>query len=282
MKSGVVHHPKDTEEALALLAADPEARPIAGGASLVAMMNAGLANASALVSLKAIPEAGFRISADGALRIGAMTRHYQSAESEHLAGMRRCLRDAAGSIGNMPVRNMGTIGGSVALSDPGADYPAALVALHADIELRKVGETRMVPAREFFIDWYTTAREADELVTGILLPAAHTGTGFYRKLSRVSGDFAIVSIAICLSKDGAVSAAVGGAGPGPVFSQEADAVLSADLGRDDAVEEAGRRLADLADPADDVRASADYRRLVIPRLLAQAVREVRSGREPLQ
>jgi carbon-monoxide dehydrogenase medium subunit len=282
VKSGVIHHPKNTEEALALLADDPEARPIAGGASLVAMMNAGLVSVSTLVSLKSIPEVGFRTLSDGTLRIGAMTRHHESAESEHLNGMRKCLRDAAGSIGNMSVRNMGTIGGSVSLSDPGADYPAALVALRAEIEVRKLGEARTIPAAEFFIDWYTTARAPEELVTGVLLPAAHAGTGFYRKLARVSGDFAIASIAICISDEGTVSVAIGGVGPGPVFSEELNGVLSAEFMRDDAVEEAGQRLANLADPVDDVRATAHYRRLVIPRLLLQAVRDLRAERETLQ
>ena len=281
MKSGVIHHPRSIDEALALLAEDPDARPIAGGASLVAMMNAGLINASALVSLKAFP-AGFEQLPDGALRIGAMTRHHQSAESEHLAGMRKCLRDAAGSIGNMPVRNMGTMGGSVSLSDPGADYPAALVALRAEIEVRKLGETRTIPAGEFFVDWYATARAPDELVTAILLPAAHAGTGVYRKLARVSGDFAIVSIAVCVSDAGRVSVALGGAGPGPVFSEELNTVLSADFMRDNSVEEAGQGLAALANPVDDVRASADYRLMVIPRLLLQVMRELRTKRETLQ
>ncbi|MGD9924621.1 MAG: xanthine dehydrogenase family protein subunit M, partial [Pseudorhodoplanes sp.] len=215
-------------------------------------------------------------------RIGAMTRHYQSAESEHLGGTRACLRDAAGSIGNMPVRNMGTIGGSVSLSDPGADYPAALAALRAEIELRRVGRTRTVPARAFFTDWYATAREPDELVTGILLPAPHAGAGLYRKLARVSGDFAIVSVAVCISEAGAVSVAIGGAGPGPVFSEDVDAALSGGFAHDGAVAAAGERLAELADPVDDMRATAEYRRMVIPRLLVQAMRELRSGREALQ
>jgi len=282
VKAGIIYHPRSTEEALTLLANDPEARPLAGGASLVAMMNAGLVNASTLVSLKSISQAGFRTLSDGTLRIGAMTRHHESAESGHLTGMRKCLREAAGSIGNMPVRNMGTIGGSVSLSDPGADYPAALVALGAEIEVRKLGKARTIPAAEFFIDWYTTAREPDELVTGILLPAAYAGTGFYRKLARVSGDFAIASIAICLSDEGVVSVAIGGVGPGPVFSEELNAVLSAEFMRDDAVEEAGQRFAGLADPIDDVRATAHYRRLVIPRLLVQAVRELRVNWGTLQ
>jgi carbon-monoxide dehydrogenase medium subunit len=266
---------------LALLAAEPEALPLAGGASLVAMMNAGLVEAPALVSLKAIPSE-IRPLPDGALRIGAMTRHCESAASEHLSGTRACLREAASSIGNMPVRNMGTIGGSVSLSDPGADYPAALVALRAGIELRKAGATRTVPATAFFTDWYTTAREPGELVTAIRLPPGHTGAGLYRKLARVSGDFAMVSVALCISDVGAVTVAIGGAGPGPVFSDELDAELSADLSGDDTVADVGHRLAERADPIDDVRASAEYRRMVIPRLLVQAVRELRAQQEALQ
>ena len=282
MSAGVIHHPRSTAEAVALLAEDPRSRVLAGGASLVAMLNAGLIEAPVLVSLKESGERGFCALPDGTMRIGAMTRHCETAQSEQLSGMRRCLALAAASIGNMPVRNMGTIGGSVSLADPGADYPAALVALCAAIEVCNPAGTRTIPAAEFFTDWYTTALAPGDLVTAILLPPAHAGVGAYRKLARVAGDFAIVSIALCVDRGGTVSVAVGGAGPRPIFDAGLNAQLSAGLDRDEGVAAVGRALADLADPVDDVRASADYRRMVIPRLLLQLVREIRPALRTVQ
>ena len=181
---------------MALLAEDPRSRVLAGGASLVAMLNAGLIEAPVLVSLKESGERWLLRLPDGAMRIGAMTRHCETAQSEQLSGVRRCLALAAASIGNMPVRNMGTIGGSVSLADPGADYPAALVALGSAIEVCNLAGTRTIPASAFFTDWYATALASGDLVTAILLPPAHAGIGTYRKLARVAGDFAIVSIAL--------------------------------------------------------------------------------------
>ena len=278
----MIHHPGSADEAVALLADDSRARAIAGGASLVAMMNAGLIDAPVLVSLKGIGERGFSRLPDGSLRIGAMTRHCQIAESQHLSGTQRCLRLAAASIGNMPVRNMGTIGGSVSLADPGADYPAALVALGAAIEVRNRAGVTRIPAASFFTDWYTTILGQGDLVTGVLLPRADGGIGAYRKFARVAGDFAIVSIALCISDTGDISVAIGGAGPRPIFDPSLNARLAAGFGSDQVAEEVGRGLAELADPVDDVRASADYRRLVIPRLLLQLVREVRPAARGLQ
>lgn len=269
-----LHLPKTVEQALALLDADQGARPLAGGASMVAMMNARLLAPTAIVSLKDIPELrGITPLGRDGFRIGAMTRHYETAAESRLSGVLRCLPAAAGSIANPPVRNMGTMGGSIALADPGADYPAALVAAGAEVEIASLEGRRRIPASDFFVDWYTTALAPGEIVTAIFLPPARTGFASYRKLARVAGDFAIVSIALATGTDGAVRVAIGGSGPKPVASAEADALLSNRLGDATAVRKAGEMLAALADPVDDVRATADYRRLIIPRLLAQAAAE---------
>lgn len=257
-----------------MLADDPDARLLAGGASLVAMMNAGLVTPSAIVSLRDIPELqGIREADEGWLRIGAMVRHRDTAQETRLSGTLACVRGAAASIANPPVRNMGTIGGSISLSDPGADYPASLVAAGAVVEIAGPSGTRRVPAAGFFIDWYTTALEPGELVTAVLIPPRKPGFGSYAKLARVSGDFAIASVALCAATDGSVSVAVGGCGPRPVFSSEANELLAGHLEDAAAVRRAGEILAGCASPVDDVRASARYRRLVIPRLLARAATE---------
>jgi aerobic carbon-monoxide dehydrogenase medium subunit len=279
MPVGALLHPASIAEAVALLAADGDGRCLAGGATLVAMMNARLVTPSRLVSLAGIDELrGIAAAAEGGLRIGAMTRHGETAGDARLAGSAAVIRSAAGQIANPVIRNMGTIGGSIAFADPAADYPPALVAAAAEIEIAGRQGRRRIKAEDFFVDWYQTALEPDEIVTAVLVPPAPKNSyGQYHKLARVSGDFAIASVALCLAVEaGRVSAlrvAVGGCGPRPVRSAAAESTLvGARLAALDTTE-LGAALAEAADPVDDVRASAAYRRLVIPRLLRRAVAE---------
>lgn len=274
------HRPRSVDEALTLLAADPEARPIAGGATLVAMLNARVVEPPVLVSLAGVAELqGLSASAEGEVRIGAFTRHRDSAASPLLVGTLAVVRDAAGQIANATVRNMGTIGGSIAFADPGLDYPPALVAVGAEVEVAGLDGRRRIPATDFFVDWYTTALQPGEIVCAVHLPPADAqGAGLYVKHARVAGDYATASVALCRCADGAVSAAVGGCGPRPLASAEANALLSA--GTDDkAIARAGELLQALADPLDDVRGSAEYRRALIPRLLKRALREAEARPE---
>ena len=277
------HRPGTIEEAARLLAETEGARCLSGGATLVAMMNASLAEPKAIVSLAGVAElSGIADLADGGLRIGAMTRHGITAEEARLTGTLAVLRNAARQIANPVVRNMGTIGGSIAFADPAADYPPALVAANAEIEIANAAGRRRVAAQDFFVDWYTTACGPGELVAGVYLPPPRPGIGLYKKLARVSGDFAIASVALSVAKDAkgvAVRVAIGGCGPRPIRADAADAMLSAKFGDDAAATAAGEMLAAASDPVDDVRASADYRRLVIPRLLAAAVAEARAALE---
>jgi aerobic carbon-monoxide dehydrogenase medium subunit len=271
------HRPTTVEEAVALLAADAEAKPIAGGATLVAMLNARVIEPPSLVSLAGIAELQGLSAVAGGVRIGAFTRHRDTAASALLVGTLGAVRDAASQIANATVRNMGTIGGSISFADPGLDYPPALVAAGAEIEIAGPGGRRRVPAREFFVDWYLTALEPAEIVTAVLLPPADSrGTGLYVKHARVAGDYATASVAICLRGDGAVSVAVGSCGPTPIADDGANALLSAERS-DAAVARAGEALQARADPLDDVRGSADYRRTLIPRLLLRAVRSAESA-----
>lgn len=268
-----LYRPATLRAALELLAQDAEARPLAGGATLVAMMNARVLEPRALVSLGSIAELrGIQLQADGTLRIGAFTRHAETAGDARLGETWAVVREAASQIANATVRNMGTIGGSVAFADPGLDYPPALVAANARIEMTSLTGVRMVPASEFFIDWYTTALQPGELVSAVLLPPAVAGVGRYHKLARVSGDYAIVSVAITRTRAGAVRVAIGGCGPTPLHDEDIDRQLSGRPG-DAVIDKAGARLVELADPVDDARGSANYRRQVIPRLLRKALKE---------
>lgn len=266
--------PTTVEEAVALLAQDPDARLLSGGATLVAMMNARVAEPDALISLGGIDEIkGISTLPDGRIRIGAFTRHRETAACGLQLGVNGVVRHAASQIANATVRNMGTIGGSIAFADPGLDYPPALVAAKAMVEIASPSGRRSVGASEFFVDWYTTALEPGELVTAVVLPAAAAGEGLYVKHARVAGDYATASVAACRYSDGRMRVAVGSCGPAPLHSDEADAILSASVD-DSAIARAGEALQALADPLDDVRGSAGYRRLLIPRLLLRAVRSL--------
>ena len=270
--------PHTVDEAVTLLAQDPDAKPMAGGATLVAMLNARVIEPAALVSLAGIPEIqGITVLPDGRVRIGACTRHRDSATCALLTGAGYAVRRAASQIANATVRNMGTIGGSISFADPGLDYPPALVAADAVIEIASIRGRRNVAARDFFVDWYTTALAPGEIVTAVVLPAPAAGVqgthGVYIKHARVAGDYATASVAACLWTGGRVSVAVGGCGPAPLARGEADALLSADR-TDATITQASAVLDALADPLDDVRGSASYRRLLIPRLLRRALSEV--------
>ncbi|MFP6681955.1 MAG: FAD binding domain-containing protein, partial [Gammaproteobacteria bacterium] len=161
--------PTMIDEAVAILAADDDARCLAGGATLVAMLNADLFTPSTVVSLRGIADLdGIHESGTG-FTIGAMTRHVTVANDPRLHGGLAVVRLAAQEIGHPAIRAVGTIGGSVAHADPSADYPSALVAANAQIEIKGNNDTRRVSARDFFQDFFTTALEPGEMVTAIHL-----------------------------------------------------------------------------------------------------------------
>jgi len=271
------HRPTRLDEAVALLAAQEGARCLAGGATLVAMMNARLVEPEALISLDRIEALrGISRADDGSVRIGAMSRHAETAASALFQGGQRIVPLAAAKIANAVVRNMGTMGGSVAFADPGADYLPALAAADAVVEVIGASGVRRIAMHGFVEDWYSTALAPGEIITAFHVPPTSATTrAHYEKLDRVSGDYAIASVALVLDvEDGScreIRIAIGGCGPGPVRRRDAEALLEGgrlDPGR---IAEAGRLLADACDPIDDVRASAAYRRAVVPRLLAKSI-----------
>lgn len=216
----------------AFRALEPEdARCLAGGQSLVAMMNLGLVSPSRLVSLRRIRSLRGIERTDG-LRIGAMVTHEELAalEGDHL------LAQVARVIAYPAIRAWGTIGGSVAHADPAADYPVALLALDATIEVQSVKGKRRIAAGEFFRGLFETALQKGEIVTAIHVPPQR-GKSAYEKLSLVAGDFAIVSVAM------AERIAIGGCSPAPVLLENVSEVMG------------------------DQRASAAYRKKVLPELV---------------
>ena len=272
--------PASLSEALEILSTDDEARCLAGGATLVAMLNADLVEPSTLVGLRRIDElAGIAVAEDH-IRIGAMTTHAQIAADGRLTGNAAVVWDAAGQIAHPAIRNMGTIGGSVCHADPNADFPGALVAANAALEAVGQSGTRKIPADEFFLDYLETSLEEDEILSAILVPVEPVNaSGRHLKFSRTHGDYATVSISLVLVMDGTdcsyARVAVGSAGPVPIHLDEADALLTGSALAAEAINRAGQKLAEAADPVDDVRGSAEYRRMIIPGLLQRAVDEAR-------
>ncbi|MGQ0650748.1 MAG: FAD binding domain-containing protein [Betaproteobacteria bacterium] len=230
--------PTTLEDAFRALDAE-DARCLAGGQSLVAMMNLGLVAPSRLVSLRKIQSLKGIERRDGALKIGAMCTHDEIAAlgADHL------LAQVARVIAYPAIRAWGTIGGSVAHADPAADYPVALLALSATLEVQSAKGARRIAAGEFFRGLFETALERGEIVTAIHVPA-QKGKSAYEKLSLVAGDFAILSVAAAASR-----VAVGGYSPVPMLLEDARNT----------------------EPMGDQRASAGYRRKVLPRLVQRVV-----------
>jgi carbon-monoxide dehydrogenase medium subunit len=202
------HRPGSLDEALALLADDPDAKPLAGGQSLVPMLNFRLARPAALVDLSAIEElAGIRVE-EGTLVVGAMTRQW---DLEHADEAHPLLREALAFVGHTATRCRGTVGGSLAHADPTAELPVCAVALGAELVVAGPGGRRVVPAEEFFVSVFMTALEPGELLIEVRFPAAAGGSAFEEHAHR-HGDFAVVCVAVAGER-----VALGGVGATPVL-----------------------------------------------------------------
>ncbi|MBS0124331.1 FAD binding domain-containing protein [Thetidibacter halocola] len=208
------HRARSLEEALKLFATLDEATFLAGGHTLLPTMKNRLAAPENLIDISALPELSGIGMQGGVLRIGAAMTHHAVAASSLVAETIPALAALAGSIGDVQVRHVGTMGGSVANNDPAADYPAAVLSLGAEIET----DRRRIPADDFFQGLYATALEEGELIVAIRFPVPETaGYGKYRNpASRYALAASFVSI-----RDGAVRVAVTGAGKNGVFRWEA-------------------------------------------------------------
>lgn len=256
--------PESVSEALSLLGSEENSRVLAGGQSLIPMMKLRLSGPAHLVDLGRIPELHYLAQTNGSIRLGAMTTHHQVAASETLRKSCPLLAEVAARIGDPQVRNLGTIGGSVAHADPAADYPAALQALRARIRLVSQGGERSLSAEEFFVDAFTTALAEREIVFEVIVPADTPDTGSaYVKIAQPASGFAVVGVAAQLAVSaGSISAArVGITGVGS-RSYIATAVEAALLDRPATAAtfaEAARLAAQGVEPLNDLYAHGDYR-----------------------
>jgi aerobic carbon-monoxide dehydrogenase medium subunit len=282
------HDPTTIAEALALLQEfGDEAKPLAGGQSLVPLMNFRLARPARLVDLNPISELSYLRAEDGWLRIGAMARQRQLERAAEVAQDWPLLAEATRHIGHPPVRHRGTVGGSLAHADPAAELPVVMAALDAELVLRDQAGDRTVRADEFFLSYLTTALAPTELLAEVRVPALPPRTGWaFQEVSRRHGDFALVAAAALVTLDaaGTIAAArvaIAGAAPTPVRATQAEVMLRGQQPTEAVFREAERLASAAVDPDSDLHASADYRREVAGVLTRRAlVQAAGRAREP--
>ncbi len=270
--------PASLDEALALLADLGEgAKPLAGGQSLVPLMNFRLVRPQHVVDLNGLTElAGIRED-DGHLVIGAMTRQRAVERSALVAERSPLLAEAMPQIGHVQIRNRGTVGGSLAHADPAAELPAVVTALGGELVVQSACGRRAVSAEQFFVGYLTTAARPDELLVEVRLPASPPLTGSaFLEVSRRHGDFALVGVAVTVTVDDAgvctaSAIALTGVGPTPVVARDAARMLIGAKPTPSLFEAAGRRVSESVRPDSDLHASGDYRKHVAGVLTRRAL-----------
>ena len=261
--------PATLEEASSTLERfEGEAKVLAGGQSLIPLMKLRFAAPQALVDLNRILGLDGLAEADGALHIGALVRHKTCERSDLLRGRYGALGGAAPLISDPLVRNLGTVGGSLAHADPQGDWGSVMLAVGAKIVAVGPAGTRTIPIEEFFQGPFTTALEPAEIVTEVQVPdPGPRAGGTYLKLERKVGDFATVGVAVHVSLAngtvGRAGIALTAVGPTNLKATAAEEALEGtDLG-EDAIRETARLAAEAAEPRSDVRGSAEYKRNVV-------------------
>ena len=261
--------PITVDEAVGLLQQHgDEAKLIAGGHSLLPAMKLRLSQPSVLVDISKIKDLK-AIVVDGGVTIGAGATYRDIADSAAVRAACGVLTECVAVIGDIQVRNRGTIGGSLAHADPAADLPAVALALGATLTAKGPGGTRQISADDFFVEMLTTALEPNEIVTAIAFPKLGQGEGAaYEKLRHPASRYAIVGVAayVKLGGDGKVAAAriaVTGAGPKATRQDAAEAALTGSAGDEAAVAAASDKSGDSMDFLGDIHASEEYRRAMV-------------------
>ena len=245
------HRASSVDEASRILAQTEDAKLLAGGHSLIPLMRLRLAQPTALVDINGLDrELGYVRRDNGALRIGALTRHYQIAASSDVKGALPLLAEVAGEVGDEQVRSMGTIGGVLAHADPAGDYGTLALMLDATIVTNK----RSIPANSFFLGLFTTPLSADELIVEVSFPVA-SGPHKYEKFRRRQSDWAIVGVGAQKMDDGKWRVGITNAAPTPVRATGVEQALASGASPAEASQQAGQGL----DPAADLRGSAEYK-----------------------
>lgn len=253
--------PKTLDEALGLLAEG--AKPLSGGMSLIPMMKLRLALPDHVVDVGRLKELNYIREEGGNLHIGAAVTHFDVESSPLVQSKCPLLSQTAACIGDVQVRNKGTIGGSVAHADPSADYPAALQALDAKVVLQSAKGQRTVPMDEFFVDTFTTSIEPEEIIREVIVPldSAHTN---YEKMAQAASGFAVVGVAVRVQKSGGkvTMARIGvtGLSNRAYRATAAEKALEGTAGSAADVQAAAALVDQGVEANADLHASADFRR----------------------
>jgi aerobic carbon-monoxide dehydrogenase medium subunit len=256
--------PASLNEALSLLG-NGEAKALAGGMSLIPLMKLRLATPDQVVDLGRIPGLNYIKEDNGVLRIGATTTHYDVESSPLVRASCPLLAEAASNIGDIQVRNRGTIGGSIAHADPAADYPASLLALEARVVLVTAKSQRELPIADFFVDTFTTALEPGELIREVIVPLEDKSAGTsYQKVVQPASGFAIVGIAARVRKSGGkitfARVGVTGLAGKPYRAINVEQALEGTAGSPSDIQKAAAVVADGIEANSDLHGSAEYRK----------------------
>lgn len=272
--------PRTLSEAVAeLVKHGQEAKVLAGGHSLIPLMRLRLSTPSFLVDIGRINNLNYIREEDGHIAIGALTTHHDIQLSELIRRKLPVLSSAAGQIGDPQVRNRGTIGGAAAHADPFGDFPTCLLALDAEFTVVGPKGERKIPAREFFVDTFTSALEPNEIVREIRIATPPKGSkGTYLKFSRRSQDWAIVAVAAQVNVSGHevkdVAIGLTGMGSTPLRAKGVEQALRGKAGHDDEIRAAAEHAAEGTNPTQDLNGSPDYRRHLAKVLTRRALEEI--------
>jgi carbon-monoxide dehydrogenase medium subunit len=270
--------PTTVDAALELLAEHgDDAKVLAGGQSLMPLLNMRLARPRVVVDVNRIPGLDHIRRSDGELALGALARHHDVAVSPDVAEACPLLTRSLAYVGHPAIRYRGTVCGSLAHADPAAELPAVATALGATMVARSARGTRTIASGDFFRTWFTTALEPDELLVEVRLPVQARGAGSaFLEVARRHGGFAQIGIAGTVRHDGGVlrdvSLVAFAAGPGPVRLAGAEAALEGRTAEGEALEEAAAAASGEIDPGSDVHSSAGYKRSVLRAIRRRAVR----------
>jgi aerobic carbon-monoxide dehydrogenase medium subunit len=269
--------PDSLEEALSTLAQrGDEAKALAGGQSLIPLMKLRFSIPELIVDLNRIPGLGF-IEEDGdTLRVGALTRHAELVDSDLLKDGYPVIAAAAPQISDPIVRNLGTTGGSLAHADPAGDLASVMLALNAEVVARGTSGERVIPITELLEGPFTTTLQPDEVLTEVRIPKpSRASGGTYLKLERKVGDFATVAVAVHLTLDdgkiGSAGMGLTAVGPQNIKPTAAEEALAGADPTEEAFAEAAHLAAEAAQPMDDVRGSAEYKRGVVETFVARGL-----------
>jgi CO/xanthine dehydrogenase FAD-binding subunit len=275
------YDPRTVDEAVSLLAQHgSDAKVLAGGQSLMPLLNMRLARPAVVVDVNRIEGLDYIRQENGTLAIGALTRQRAVERSDVVARAQPLLAAATRLIAHPQIRNRGTVGGSLAHADPAAEYPAVALALGAELRVAGPRGERAIQAEDFFVTYLTTALEPDELVTEVRMPSPPARTGWsMMELSRRHGDFALAGVAatLTLAPGGECAGArivLFGVGPTPLRARAAELALSGRRPGDELFDEAAQAAPEtIEEPLSDIHGSTEYRRHLARVLTRRALAE---------